>query len=185
MDSASLRRNRSYTQTSPARVLNDRYFLLSVLFSWQVAVARVTTLCAVSPLFCCVSVCDVLMPAFDALIFIRKQMKIWARGPTRQTRLATRITTFPRRIDLYFSGDKARQAIWTVISFAGGFYAGNTVSMASEAPLCCYSDCLDFASSLSKGKSRPRLKVAMMSSCGTMFAIGFCCSPSLLTHGSL
>eukprot|EP00884_Botryococcus_braunii_P022960 jgi/Botrbrau1/9348/Bobra.354_2s0007.1 len=63
----------------------------------------------------------------------RTRLLVLARGPTRQTRLATRITTLPRRIDLYFSGGKSRQAIWTIISFGGGFYAGNTVSLSFGA----------------------------------------------------
>jgi hypothetical protein len=57
----------------------------------------------------------------------QKVFRVQARGPARQTRLATRITTLPRRVDLYFSGDRVRQSIWTVIAFGGGFYGGNTV----------------------------------------------------------
>lgn len=55
------------------------------------------------------------------------------QGDGRQTRLSTRITTVPRRVDLYFSGNLARQILWSVISFGIGFYSANTVALSFGA----------------------------------------------------
>ena len=49
-----------------------------------------------------------------------------ARSGRQQTRLATRITTIPRRLDLYFADNMPRQALWSCISYFAGFYAANT-----------------------------------------------------------
>ena len=55
-------------------------------------------------------------------------------GPERRgTRLGTRLTTIPRRIDYYFAGSLARRWLWTVIAFVTGFYAANTVSLSFGA----------------------------------------------------
>lgn len=118
-----------------------------------------------SPARCALSfllVGDVWRSIAEVFSVIRKRLKVMARGPTRQTRLATRITTFPRRIDLYFSGDKARQAIWTIIAFGGGFYAGNTVSIS---PYCRQSAHLGFVSDICIELSPPSLSVPMVLSC--------------------
>ena len=56
-----------------------------------------------------------------------------AGPPRRGTRLGTRLTTIPRRIDYYFAGSLARRWLWTVIAFATGFYAANTVSLSFGA----------------------------------------------------
>ena len=52
-------------------------------------------------------------------------LPVTARG-SRQTRLATRITTIPRRVDLYFADRPLRRALWAAISFYSGFYCANT-----------------------------------------------------------
>jgi hypothetical protein len=51
---------------------------------------------------------------------------VQARSGRQRTRLATRITTIPRRLDLYFADNPGRQALWSAISFSAGFYAANT-----------------------------------------------------------
>ena len=50
-----------------------------------------------------------------------------------RTRLATRLITLPRRVDLYFEGQPVRRLLWTAIAFALGFYAANTVSLSFGA----------------------------------------------------
>ena len=56
-----------------------------------------------------------------------------AQRGSRQTRLATRVNTLPRRVDLYFAGNLFRQAVWAVIAFSTGFYSANTVSLSFGA----------------------------------------------------
>jgi len=51
----------------------------------------------------------------------------------RQTRLTTRVTTVPRRVDLYFAGNFLRKALWAFIAFCTGFYSANTVSLSFGA----------------------------------------------------
>ena len=52
-------------------------------------------------------------------------LQVSARG-SRQTRLATKITTIPRRVDLYFSDRPLRRAMWAGIAFFSGYYCANT-----------------------------------------------------------
>lgn len=56
-----------------------------------------------------------------------------ASDPRNRTRLATRLVTLPRRVDLYFEGQPFRRILWTAISFGTGFYAANTVSLSFGA----------------------------------------------------
>ena len=56
-----------------------------------------------------------------------------AQRGSRQTRLATRVNTLPRRVDLYFAGNFFRQAVWAVIAFSTGYYSANTVSLSFGA----------------------------------------------------
>lgn len=56
----------------------------------------------------------------------RGALAVHARSGRQQTRLATRITTIPRRLDLYFADNLPRQALWSCISYFSGFYAANT-----------------------------------------------------------
>ena len=56
-----------------------------------------------------------------------------AQRGSRQTRLATRVNTLPRRVDLYFAGNLFRQAVWAVIAFSTGYYSANTVSLSFGA----------------------------------------------------
>ena len=51
----------------------------------------------------------------------------------RRSRLATRITTIPRRVEFYFADNLPRRAVWGGISFFAGFYAANTVSLSFGA----------------------------------------------------
>ncbi|KAK9803917.1 hypothetical protein WJX72_004830 [[Myrmecia] bisecta] len=62
----------------------------------------------------------------------RRCMQVTAQF-TRRSRLATQITTVPRRLDAYFAGSILRQALWTCIAFFAGFYAANTVSLSFGA----------------------------------------------------
>ena len=59
-------------------------------------------------------------------------MRVTAEYP-RRSRLATQITTVPRRLDAYFAGSLVRQALWACIAFFAGFYAANTVSLSFGA----------------------------------------------------
>ncbi|CAL5225140.1 g7919 [Coccomyxa viridis] len=59
-------------------------------------------------------------------------LQVTARG-SRQTRLATRITTIPRRVDLYFADRPLRRMLWAAIAFYSGFYCANTVSLSFGA----------------------------------------------------
>ena len=52
-------------------------------------------------------------------------LHVSARG-SRQTRLATKITTIPRRVDLYFSDRPLRRVMWAGIAFFSGYYCANT-----------------------------------------------------------
>jgi hypothetical protein len=54
-----------------------------------------------------------------------RELHVVARG-SRQTRLATRITTIPRRVDLYFADRLGRRVLWSAIAYGAGFYAANT-----------------------------------------------------------
>jgi tetrahydromethanopterin S-methyltransferase subunit E len=56
-----------------------------------------------------------------------------AADPRNRTRLATRLVTLPRRVDVYFEGQPLRRILWTAIAFAVGFYAANTVSLSFGA----------------------------------------------------
>ena len=56
-----------------------------------------------------------------------------ASSSNNRTRLATRLITLPRRVDLYFEGQPVRRLLWTAIAFALGFYAANTVSLSFGA----------------------------------------------------
>lgn len=51
----------------------------------------------------------------------------------RRSRLATRITTIPRRIEFYFADSLLRRGVWGAIAFSTGFYAANTVSLSFGA----------------------------------------------------
>jgi len=57
----------------------------------------------------------------------RRVVSVSAR---RSSRLATRITTIPRRIEFYFADNVPRRALWGAITFFAGFYAANTVSLS-------------------------------------------------------
>ena len=63
----------------------------------------------------------------------RPILEVTARG-SRQTRLATRITTIPRRVDLYFADRPLRRVLWAAISFYSGFYCANTGRSSAQAP---------------------------------------------------
>lgn len=60
----------------------------------------------------------------------RRPVLVTAR---RRSRLATRLTTIPRRIEFYFADTLLRRAVWGAISFSTGFYAANTVSLSFGA----------------------------------------------------
>ena len=81
----------------------------------------------------------------------RPVVHVIARG-SRQTRLATRITTIPRRVDLYFADRPFRRALWAAIAFYSGFYCANTGQLSA------------LTSNMSCAKARESLSLALWNS---------------------
>ncbi len=62
-----------------------------------------------------------------------RRQRVVSASARRNSRLATRITTIPRRIEFYFADNLPRRALWGAITFFAGFYAANTVSLSFGA----------------------------------------------------
>lgn len=62
---------------------------------------------------------------------MQRGVSVQARGSGR-TRLATRISTVPRRVDLYFADQPLRRVLWSCIAFGCGYYSANTGAAPSS-----------------------------------------------------
>ncbi|CAL8467319.1 g6856 [Coccomyxa elongata] len=109
---------------------------------------------------------------------LQRGVSVQARGSGR-TRLATRITTVPRRVDLYFADQPLRRVLWSCIAFGCGYYSANTVSLSFGA--LAINDVVaaaltvafcEVVSSLYYGAPRATLKLLFLQS----FKIGIICA---------